>query len=202
VKRNFVVIAVLVAALALMLWTGIRQSRSVRSGEGVRVGAVKGKIAPEFELQDLNGNIIHLSDYRGKAVLLNFWATWCAPCKEEMPWFVDLQNKYGTQGLQVIGVAMDDAGRDAIAKFSKEMGVNYAILLGTEKVADAYGGVEALPTTFYISRDGKIVSRVFGLATHGEIEDKIKTTLSQQGSAMGIPASAQNLSASGPGVQR
>src|SRR5512138_1648113 len=90
--------------------------------------AVKGKPAPDFALKDLNGNTVRLADLRGKAVLLNFWATWCPPCKVEIPWFVDLQKQYGPQGLQIVGVAMDDAGPDAIAKFAKEMGINYTVL--------------------------------------------------------------------------
>ena len=80
---------------------------------------------------------MRLSDLRGKAVLLNFWATWCGPCKIEMPWFVELQNQYGAQGLQIVGVAMDDASKEDIAKFAKDMGVNYPILLGKEAVGDA-----------------------------------------------------------------
>jgi thiol-disulfide isomerase/thioredoxin len=120
---------------------------------------------------------VRLSDFRGKAVLLNFWATWCAPCKIEMPWFVDLQKQYASQGLQVIGVAMDDSGEQAIAKFAREMGVNYPVLIGKESVGDAYGGVEFLPTTFFIDRQGKVVDRVFGLVGHSDIEEDVKKAL-------------------------
>lgn len=199
-KRNLLVLAVVVIAVGIMLWTGVRKSQSATSTtvSGALTGSVKGKLAPDFELKDLNGNTIHLSDYRGKAVLLNFWATWCPPCKEEMPWFVDLQKQYGSQGLEVVGVAMDDTGRDTVAKFVQSMGVNYKILLGTERVADAYGGVEALPTTFYISRDGRIVNRVFGLIPHRDIEDNIKNALEQQSASAGHPAIGQIAT----GVQR
>ena len=128
---------------------------------------------------------MRLSDFRGKAVLLNFWATWCGPCKIEMPWFVELQQKYGSQGLQIVGVAMDDASKEDIAKFAKDMGVNYPVLIGKEAVGDSYGGIPALPETFFIGRDGKVVDKILGLRGKAEIEDAIKTALNTQ------PAAAQ-----------
>jgi cytochrome c biogenesis protein CcmG/thiol:disulfide interchange protein DsbE len=135
--------------------------------------------APDFNLKDADGKAVKLSDYKGKVVLLNFWATWCGPCKIEMPWFVELQKEYGPQGLQIVGVAMDDASKDEITKFVKEMGVNYTILLGKESVGQEYGGVNVLPTTFFIDRDGKIVAREFGLQSRGLFVDNIKKALSQ-----------------------
>ncbi len=134
-------------------------------------------MAPDFGLESLEGKTVHLSDFRGKAVLLNFWATWCQPCKIEMPWFEQLQKQYEPQGLQVIGVAMDDADKEDIAKFAKNLGVDYPILVGKEDVGEAYGGVQFLPATFYVGRDGKVVDKVFGLKGRDEIEDKIKKTL-------------------------
>ena len=96
---------------------------------------MKGQLAPDFELDSLDGKNMKLSDFRGKAVLLNFWATWCGPCKIEMPWFVELQKEYGPQGFQIVGVAMDeDASTEDIAKFAKQMGVNYPVLIGKESV--------------------------------------------------------------------
>jgi peroxiredoxin len=96
-----------------------------------------------------------------------------------MPWFVELQKQYGGQGLQVLGIAMDDASPADIAKFAKDLGVNYPVLVGKEAVGDAYGGVQFLPATFYIGRDGKVVDKVFGLKGRGEIEDDIKKALGQ-----------------------
>ena len=128
-------------------------------------------------MKDLAGKNVRLSDYHGKVVLLNFWATWCPPCKEEMPWFVDLQQRYGAQGLQVIGVAMDDSGQKTIASFTERLGVNYPVLLGKESVAQAYGDVQFLPDTFYIGRDGKIVAHVQGLINRKEIEETVKKAL-------------------------
>ena len=132
----------------------------------------------DFTLESLDGKNTRLSDFRGKAVLLNFWATWCGPCKIEMPWFVELQNEYGSQGLQIVGVAMDDSGKDDIAKFVKEMGVNYPVLLGKEAVGDDYGGIPALPESFFISRDGKILDKFIGLRGKAEVEDAVKKALS------------------------
>lgn len=173
-KRNAIVIVVVIAAVALMLFAGVRMSRSRAS---IKTVGKNGSAAPDFTLKGLDGKQVRLSDYRGKAVLLNFWATWCAPCKIEMPWFVDLQKQYASQGLQVIGVAMDDSGEETIAKFAQQMGVNYPVLIGKEAVGDAYGGVEFLPTTFIIDRQGKVVDRVFGLAGRSEFEDDIKKAL-------------------------
>ncbi len=108
-------------------------------------------LAPDFELTTLDGNRVKLSDYRGKAVLLNFWATWCSPCKVEMPWFVDMQKHYGNDGLVILGVAMDDSDTPKIAQFASEMGVNYPVLLGTDKVSEEYGNVcTCLPVSISI----------------------------------------------------
>jgi len=176
-KRNSIVILVVIAAVALMLFAGVRMARPRASVVKLKTVGKNGSVAPDFELQNLEGKPVRLSDFRGKAVLLNFWATWCAPCKIEMPWFVDLQKQYAAQGLQVIGIAMDDSGTETVAKFAKQMGVNYPVLLGKEAVGDAYGGVEFLPTTFIIDRQGKVVERIFGLAGRSEFEDNIKKAL-------------------------
>ena len=177
-RRNAAVILVVVAAIAVMLIGGqYLVHRGERSGTINAGGPKPGTTAPDFTLQSLDGKTVHLSDFRGKAVLLNFWATWCEPCKLEMPWFVELEKQYGPQGLEVVGVAMDDSGKDTIAKFAKEMGVNYPVLLGEESVGEEYGGLAYLPTSFYLDRDGKVVQRVFGLRSRSDIEDWIKEAL-------------------------
>jgi cytochrome c biogenesis protein CcmG/thiol:disulfide interchange protein DsbE len=145
------------------------------------VGDVRGRPAPDFELATLDGAKVKLSDYRGKAVILNFWATWCGPCRIEMPWFVDLQKEYAKDGLTILGVAMDDSEPQKIAQFASEMGVNYPVLLGTDKVSEAYGNVEYLPTTFYINREGNIVGKSAGLMGKGELEDDAKKALGRDG---------------------
>jgi len=161
-----------------MLYFGYHQAR--RTGAGSSPRLTQSSLAPDFSLESLDGSSVRLSDLRGKAVLLNFWATWCGPCKIEMPWFVDLQKQYGSQGLQIVGVAMDDASKEDIGKFAKDMGVNYPILIGKESVGDQYGGVPALPESFLISRDGKIVDKIIGLRGKAEIEDAVKKALDTQ----------------------
>jgi cytochrome c biogenesis protein CcmG/thiol:disulfide interchange protein DsbE len=142
----------------------------------------KGTLAPDFTLADMKGGHIGLSSLKGKAVVLNFWATWCGPCKIEMPWLVDLQKKYGPQGLQIVGVAMDDASDKEILAFAHKMGVNYVVLRGSEKIADLYGGLEGLPATFFLDRSGTIVDETMGLVSESVIEDAIKQALGQQDS--------------------
>jgi cytochrome c biogenesis protein CcmG/thiol:disulfide interchange protein DsbE len=175
VKRNIVIGGILAVIVGVMLYAS---SKVPHSG---LVGGAGTQAAPDFRLKDINGNTFSLSDLHGKAVVLNFWATWCPPCKEEIPWFVDLQNKYGSQGLQIVGVSMDEGGKDAVVPFAKEMGINYEVLLGTPEVGDLYGGVNALPTTFYIGRDGKVLEYVPGLIGRREMEENIKAALATSG---------------------
>ncbi len=189
-KINLPTAVLLVVLVAGMFFTGRYLTNRTHAGSPPdRIGGdAKGQAAPDFELKDLAGKQVRLSDYRGKVVLLNFWATWCPPCKEEIPWFVDLQQRYGAQGLQVIGVAMDDSGEKAIASFAHELGVNYPVLLGKESVAHAYGDVQFLPQTFYVGRDGKILSQVQGLVNRKEIEERVKNALA--GSAASLQGKA------------
>jgi cytochrome c biogenesis protein CcmG/thiol:disulfide interchange protein DsbE len=168
------VVAITVAA---MLYTGAYQSRRTRGANNAVQGNAVGKPAPDFELETLDGKKVKLSDYRGKAVLLNFWATWCQPCKIEMPWLIEFQDKYRDQGFAIVGVAMEDTEKPEIEKFLKEMGVNYVVLLGKESVGESYGGVLGLPTTFYIGRDGTIVEQHAGLKGKPEIEALIQKAI-------------------------
>lgn len=177
VRRNALVFVALTVAVLAMLASGKYLDRTRKHGPISLVGDVKGVAAPDFNLLTLDGKKVSLSDYRGKAVLLNFWATWCPPCKVEMPWFADLQTQYGRDGLVVLGVAMDDSEPASIAKFANEMGVNYTVLLGTDKVSDDYGDVQYLPTTFYISRSGTIVDKMTGLLDRKDIEEAVRKTL-------------------------
>jgi len=178
--------------ITIALVFGYQMSRHAPSATANAAAGWQGKAAPDFALQSIDGKTIHLSDYRGKAVLLNFWATWCQPCKIEMPWFEELQRQYGPSGLQVVGVSVDDdATPEDLAKFAKDLGVNYPILIGKENVEDAYGGLQFLPATLYIDRDGKIVDKVFGLKGRGEIEDGIKKIMGQNHAAPSSIAQVQ-----------
>ena len=177
-RKPFLTFVVTVVVTLMVLFAIERTGRSA-GHLGATRAYVEGKVAPDFTLQSIDGKTVRLSDFRGKAVLLNFWATYCAPCRIEMPWFVELQNRYGAEGLQVVGVAMDDASPNDIEKFANDLGVNYPILVGEETVGNAFGGVQFLPSTFYIGRDGKVVDKVFGLKKRNEIEEDIKRALAQ-----------------------
>jgi peroxiredoxin len=177
-KRNAIIFVMLVVIIMGMLAAGNYLDRSRKHGPVKLVGDVRNVPAPDFELPTLDGRKVKLSDFRGQAVLLNFWATWCSPCKIEMPWFVDVQKQYGKDGLVVLGVAMDDTESAKIAEFAHEMGVNYPVLLGTDKVSDDYGDVRSLPTTFYIDRNGMIVAKAVGLLGREEVENDVKKALS------------------------
>ncbi len=176
-KRNPLILFFIAAVVAAMLFAGIRMARDNRAN-GPAKGQLMGNLAPDFELQTLDGKNLKLSGLRGKAVLLNFWATYCGPCKIEMPWFVELQKEYGPQGFQIVGVANDDASIEEIANFAKEMGINYPILIGKDSVSDSYN-VSVLPTTFFLDRDGKLIAREFGLVSRSVFVDHIKKAMSQ-----------------------
>lgn len=181
-KRNALVLLVVVVTVTVMLLAARKMARQSGGGyvdaAGPIAGNVKGQAAPDFELKVLGepGKTLKLSDYRGKGVLINFWATWCGPCKIEMPWLVEFKNTYGPQGFEIIGVAQEDTGEGEILEFTRGMGVNYPIVRGNNAVMDVYGS-HALPTSVYVDRDGKIIERAYGLVSKSEIEEHIKHTL-------------------------
>jgi peroxiredoxin len=208
VKRNQWVIVLVLAALGLMAWSGYqnykrrRQYAQHQAQQGTLVPEsannqsvqqdvaadeglpdLRGKRAPEFSLRSVDGKKVSLSDYKGKAVLINFWATWCAPCKIEMPWLVSLRTQYAPEGFEILGVNADDAGtpRTKLAKFGQEQGLNYPLLVGDDAMSRKYGGVEFLPTSYFVGRDGKIVAETAGLVSKSEVEASIKKALAAGG---------------------
>ena len=132
--------------------------------------------APDFSLPRLTGERLNLSDYRGKIVLLDFWATWCDPCRGEIPRFVDLQTRYGSQGFQVIGVSMDD-GPEPVRDFYQRFGMNYPVVMGNAKVGELYGGILGLPIAFLIGRDGRIYAKHVGAADMSVLEKELTSLL-------------------------
>src|SRR6266481_3555643 len=147
---------------------------------------IVGHPAPDFELKVLGsrGKTMKLSDLKGKAVLIDFWATYCGPCKVEMPWIADLQKKYGPEGFQVVGIDIGDAASEKqINDFAHKMGVNYPILIGTDEVGDRYfGGVNGLPQNFFIDRSGKIVGYELSVPPSASVfEEHVKTALGESG---------------------
>jgi thiol-disulfide isomerase/thioredoxin len=211
---------VIVAGISLMLWAGWHNLRErklalqkaqqdrmaqMMASQAAKGGAassqsdsketsLQGKPAPQFTLVDLQGKKVSLKDYKGRPVLVNFWATWCAPCKLEMPWFEEFRKKYGPQGFEILGIAEDDAGKDEIAKAVKRINVSYPILLTDPKVSPAYGGVDYLPESFYVDRNGIVQTETSGLGSKDEIEANIKR-LVETGAA--APAATTTTAASG-----
>jgi peroxiredoxin len=129
--------------------------------------------APTFTLKDSTGKDFRLTDYRGKVVLLNFWATWCGPCKAEIPWFAEFQKKYENTGLVVLGVSMDADSWRVVRPYVDKMHMTYRVLLGDESVAAKYGGIESLPLTLMIDREGRIAARHVGLTSRSDFEQDI-----------------------------
>lgn len=122
-------------------------------------------VAPDFALKDANGNTVRLSDYKGKVVLLDFWATWCGPCKVEIPWFIQFEQQYKDKGFAVLGVSMDEDGWNAVKPFIEEHKMNYRVALGNDQVSELYGGLDSLPTTLLVDRSGRIAKVHIGLET-------------------------------------
>lgn len=135
------------------------------------------KLAPGWELTDLDGKLVHSTDFKDEAVVLDFWATWCPPCRAEIPGFIALQEKYAARGLTVIGVSVDEAGLKTVKAFAQKNGINYPVVLTDNKIVEAYGGIDGLPTTFIIDRSGHIVKQHLGFTEQSEIENEIKPLL-------------------------
>ena len=129
--------------------------------------------APDFTLKDANGDKLRLSDYKGKVVVLNFWATWCAPCQAEIPWFAEFERNYKDRGFAVIGVSMDDDGWKSVKPYVEAKKINYRIAVGDGELGQKYGGVDALPETFLIDREGRITARHLGIVSKSDYKKEI-----------------------------
>jgi cytochrome c biogenesis protein CcmG/thiol:disulfide interchange protein DsbE len=207
VKRNTLVFGVVLFILAVFAWAGwanweLRKQAAERllastaqgqlvpdaaGGEPDPLLPFKGKPAPEFALEDLSGKKVSLASYKGKAVLINFWATWCGPCKIETPWLIELRNQYAAQGFEVLGVSTDDLDRDDQQKLSDDkkeiahsvaqLHIPYPVLIDGASIAKPYGGLDAMPTSFFVDRNGTVVAAQMGLTSKDDIEANIKKAM-------------------------
>src|SRR5229473_1372298 len=142
--------------------------------------------APDITLKDLDGKDLSLAQYRGKVVLVNFWATWCEPCRVEIPWLIEMQQKYGSKGFVVLGISMDEEGKSVVAPFvekerfdvnGQKLPMSYQIVIGNDAAADKFGGLFGYPTSILISRDGKQIKRITGIISYDEITKAIESLL-------------------------
>jgi cytochrome c biogenesis protein CcmG/thiol:disulfide interchange protein DsbE len=207
VKRNTLVLTAVLFILAAFGWAGWanyefrmqaaeRLRAAVAQGEVVTdasggspqfISPLQGKPAPQFTLEDLSGRKVTLASYKGKAVLINFWATWCGPCKIETPWLIELRNRYAAQGFEVLGVSADDldrgdaqklsAEKQEIARFVQKMQMPYPVLIDGDSISKSYDGLDALPASYYVDRNGNVVAVQPGLTSKEEIEANIKKSL-------------------------
>jgi peroxiredoxin len=134
-------------------------------------------VAPEWSLKDAEGKTVRSTDFKGKVVILDFWATWCGPCRAEIPNFIALQKQYEKQGLVVVGLSVDKDDADVVKPFAQRLGMNYPVVLADQKTQEAFGGIEAVPTTFIIDRKGRIAKEHMGFTDKDEFENEIKPLL-------------------------
>lgn len=153
-------------------------SAKIQSAESVNEANRRRIMAPDFILSDSEGNTLRLSDFRGKVVLLNFWATWCGPCRREIPGFVELYKKYNDKGFEIIGVSVDQQGWDVITPFVDNYEISYPVVLFNRQVIMNYGGIQTIPTTFFINKEGEVVERIIGLRPDEYFETRIQELLS------------------------
>lgn len=171
--KNFNLFNVTLLGMALVAATTVTRESTAATVKSSNASTP----APNWELTDLTGKPVRSADLKGKVVILNFWATWCGPCRTEIPDFIALQKEYGKQGLVIVGASVDQAGPDVVKKFVQQQGMNYPVALADSKMQEAFGGIEAIPTTFVIDRQGNIVGRHVGLTPREDFESEIKPML-------------------------
>ena len=175
--KNKFVIVVLVFTIIIATIFVVGKFINLGRAPKIEIARMVYKAAPDFRLLDIYGSERKLSDFEGKVVILDFWATWCPPCKAEIPHFIELYDKYKDKGLEIIGVALDWNADKVAARFAEENNINYTILLGNRDVTDLYGGIMSIPTTFVIDRNGGIRKKYIGYRDKEVFEEDIKELL-------------------------
>lgn len=135
---------------------------------------LRGKAAPDFSLKQMNGETFRLSDYRGEIVVVNFWATWCAPCRKEIPGFIALQEEWADKGVTFVGVSLDDEGFEVVRPYAEKMGINYPLVVGDDRLTKKYGGVQGLPTSFVVGPEGTVQSAHLGFWAETELRNQLR----------------------------
>jgi cytochrome c biogenesis protein CcmG/thiol:disulfide interchange protein DsbE len=184
-KSSLVIIAVVAVIVATYL--ADRATRQPRNSVAkVALSNAAAKPAPDVTLRDLDGKDLSLAQYKGKVVLVNFWATWCEPCQVEIPWLIEMQQKYAARGFTVLGIAMDEEGASVVTPWvqkerfdvnGSKSQMNYPIVIGDDAAANKFGGLLGYPTSVLISRDGKVVKRITGIISYDEISRSIESLL-------------------------
>ncbi|HUL34054.1 MAG TPA: TlpA disulfide reductase family protein [Candidatus Eisenbacteria bacterium] len=184
-KKIAIIVVTIIALIGITIYAD-RATRVSGASSAALDNNAAGKLEPQLKLKDISGKDVNLADYKGKVVFVNFWATWCDPCRVEIPWLIGMQNKYGPKGFTVLGIAMDEEGQSAVAPFiekerfdvdGQQLPMNYPILLGTDEAADKFGGILGYPSSFLISRDGKIVTKFQGLKSEDELTKAVESQL-------------------------
>jgi cytochrome c biogenesis protein CcmG/thiol:disulfide interchange protein DsbE len=184
-KRTILILLAVSAATVAVYWAD--KATRVHTNAAARPVVMKaGDPAPEIKVKDLEDKDVTLADYQGKVVLVNFWATWCDPCRVEIPWLIKMQDKYGAKGFTVLGIAMDEEGKPVVAPFvakerydvdGQRLPMNYPIVIGSETVAEKFGGLLGFPTSILVSKDGKQLKRVTGIINEEEVSKLIEGAL-------------------------
>jgi thiol-disulfide isomerase/thioredoxin len=169
--KKIAIILITVAVMIGLMFYADQRTRRPKQGVSATALSAEGKPAPDVRLKNLDGKDVALSDLRGKVVFVNFWATWCGPCQDEIPSLIDLQNQYASKGFTVVGIAMDEEGKSVVAPFvakelydvkGQKLHINYPILLGSDEAGDKFGGILGYPTSFLISRSGTQIMKFQG----------------------------------------
>lgn len=190
-SRNLLIAGLLIVAIALGFHlmspkepaAGDKPAAAATAADGSPINpqaapSIRGKDAPDISLKNLEGKLVALKDFKGKPVLVNFWATWCGPCVIEMPWFVEFKEKYGKDGLEVLAISLDEEGAKVVKPFVEKHKMEHlTVVLGEEKTPEAFGGLLGLPTTFMVDRDGKFYSKHQGLVQKADVEEEIQILL-------------------------